>query len=106
MKLTERERRAYELGLLEAQRASAHALAGSLRGAATQARQERATGTLLARMRHALFWEVTQAWCLRLDDMAMQLDGQAAGLESKLKALRMELAQARFLDVLRGKRKA
>lgn len=79
MKLTDRERRAHELGWLEAQQKSAEALAASLRAQAAVIRAEQ-PATLLARMRAAFLWELTEAWCARLDGMAAELDKQAVAL--------------------------
>lgn len=92
MKLTDRERRAHELGWLEAQQKSAESLAGGLRGQAAAVRAEQAT-TLLGRMRAAFLWELTEAWCARLEAMAAELERQAAALMPNLQQRRAALGR-------------
>lgn len=78
MQLTERERQAYELGALEAQAQAAATIASSLRGLVAAVRSEQAAQAgLLARARAALLWQVTEAWCARVERFAGELVARA-----------------------------
>ena len=89
--LTPRERQAYELGWLESQDASAKALAARLRATAAAARKTQAPG-LVARLRAALLWELTEAWCGRLEQLAAELEHGAAGIAAERQRRHAELA--------------
>lgn len=76
MKLSPRERQIYELGWTDAAAQRARDTAGTLRSLAATGRSQAQQTGLLGRLRSALMWEVTEAWCARLEQLAGQLDRQ------------------------------
>jgi hypothetical protein len=99
VKLSDDQRRAYELGFHEGASQTASRLAAHLRAVAAAPHGPEPT-TLLGRMRAALVEELSSAWRERFEGVARDIEQQAVALQPKTRELRSELKRPLWRELL------